>query len=144
MQTMPKVCESPREWRSSWESNNSWADEDHCLQGSLPAGIAVSEDRWGENSHCGNCRCARGYRPCVHAHALSHLEVCGKNRVSMCCRTLCGWGYSTWMLQDDRTDYILQQTSLLHEKCRVKPRGQESKNIPNKNKTKSKFLFTVI
>ena len=67
-----------------------------------------------------------------------------ENRGSMCCRALCGYGYSIWMLQDDRTAYILQQTSLQHEKCRVKPRGQESKNVPNRKKTKSKFLFTVI
>ena len=78
---------------------------------------------------------------CLQPHKSSHLEVCEKNHGSMCYRALCGYG--TWMLQDDRTAFILQQTSLLHEKCRVKARGRESESVPNRNKTKSKFLFTV-
>ena len=39
---------------------------------------------------------------CAHPRALSQLEVCRINCRSMCCHALCGYGYSTWMLQDDR------------------------------------------
>ena len=31
-----------------------------------------------------------------------------------------------------------------YEKCSVKPSGQESESVQNRNKTKSKYLFTVI
>ena len=66
-----------------------------------------------DNSCCSKCQCARGHRTCVCPCALSLLEACGKNRGSMCCRALCGCGYGTWMLQDDRIAFISQQTSLL-------------------------------
>ena len=101
--------------------------EDCCLRGSLR----------GQQSLRQVLVCERAQSP----YMLSHLEACGKNLRSMCCRALCGYGYGTWMLQHDRTAFILQQTSLLHEKCTVKPRGQESKNVPNR--TKVKFLFNV-
>ena len=78
------------------------AREDRCSWGSL-------SDCWGDNSRCGKCRCARRHRACARPCALSHLEAYGKNRRSMCCRALCGYGYGTWMLQDDRTVFILQQ-----------------------------------
>ena len=71
--------------------------------------IAAREDRWRDNSRCSKCRCARRHRACAHPRALSHLNVCGKNRRSTCCRALCGYGYGTWMLQDDKTAFILQQ-----------------------------------
>ena len=122
------------------------AHEDHCPWRSLPMRIAVCEDCWGDNTRCGKCtcRCARGHRACVRPCTFSHLESCERKTVGPCVfYGLCACGYGTWMLQDDRSAFILQQKSLLHENCRVKPRGQESENIPNKNKTKSKFLFTV-
>ena len=83
--------------------------------------IAACKDHWVDNSCCSKCQCARGHRTCVHPYALSLLEACGENRGSMCCHALCGCGYGTWMLQDDRTAFISQQTSLLHKKYRVKP-----------------------
>ena len=97
------------------------AHEDHCPQGSLR----------GQKSLCrySKCRCARGHIVCAPSHALSHLgSVWEKLYRSMCCRALCGYGYSTWMLQDNRTVFILQ-----HKKCRVKPTGGK----------KPKFLFSV-
>jgi len=51
----------------------------------------------------------------VCPRSLAHLEACGKNRGSMCCRALCGCEYGTWMLQDYRTNFISQQTSLLRK-----------------------------
>ena len=65
--------------------------------------IAACEDSRGDNSRYSKCRGVRGTRVCARPRALSHLEECGKNRRSMCCCTLCGCGYGTWMLQDDRT-----------------------------------------
>ena len=69
------------------------------------------------------------------------LGSVGENNGSMCCCALFGYGYDTWMLHDDRTGFILQHKSLLHEKCRVKPSGRESKNVPNR--TKVKVLFNL-
>ena len=117
------ACESPRERRSLRESDNGW----------------TGEDRWEDNGCCCNCRCARGHRARVHYRALSHLEACEKNRGSMCCHALCGCGYGTWMLQDDRTASISQKR-LLQEKCGVKPRGRESKSILNRNSYTAVFL----
>ena len=37
--------------------------------------------------------------------------------------------------------HFLPQTYLLHEKCRVKPRGRESENVPNKNETNQVKVF---
>ena len=92
--------EGCQERRFSQESENSWVR------------IAACEDRRGDNSHCSNCRCVRGYTACVHPCVLSHLEVCGKKRRSMCCHALCGCRDSvdvdtvpTWMLQDDRSAF---------------------------------------
>ena len=73
--------------------------------------ITACKDHWVDNSCCSKCQYV-----CV-----SLLEACGENRGSMCCRALCGCGYGTWMLQEDRTAFISQQTSLLHKKYRVKP-----------------------
>ena len=101
--------------------------------GLLPARIAVSKDRWRDNSRCGKCRCARRHRACARPRTLSHLEACGKNRRSMCCHALCGYAYDTWMLQDA---FILRQKSLLREKCRIKPRRQETENVSNRNKVR--------
>ena len=76
-------------------------------------------------------------RPC----ALSHMEACGKNLRSMCCRALCGYQYGTWMLQDDRTAFTLQQTSLLHKKCRGSQEVEKAKTY--QIGAKSKFVFNV-
>ena len=50
----------------------------------------------------------------------------------------CGYGYGTWMLQDDMglPLFCSKELSLLHEKYRVKPRDRESKNVPNRSKVK--------
>ena len=114
------MCESPRERGSPRENNNSWVDENCCLWGPLPTWIAACENRCLRGSlpariaACENrclreslpariakrttvaavkCRCVRGHTASVHPHVLSHLEACGKNLWSMCCRALCGCGY---------------------------------------------------
>ena len=128
---MPKdKCESllesngRRERAITAEQTRIAAREDRCLRGSLRGQQSLRQV-----SVCENTACAR-------PRALLHLEACWKNRRSMCCRALCGYGHGTWMLQDDRTTFILQQKSLLHEKCKVKPRGGESENVPNRSKVK--------
>ena len=65
------------------------------------------------------------------------MEECGKNHRSMC-SVLCKCRYGTWMLQDDRTVLICSKQVCC---CRVKLRGRESKNVPNR--TKVKVLFSV-
>ena len=111
------------------------AREEWCPQGSLPTRIR-------DNSRSGKCRCAIGhmYRACACSHALSHLEVCGKNRGFMCCRVLCGCGYGTWMLQDNRTLFCSKKVCCM--------RSAEWSQEVEKAKTyrigaKSKFLFNV-
>ena len=110
------------------------AREDHCLRGLLR----------GQQSLRQVSVCKRTQSVCASPHSLSHLEACWKNservhvlpccvdvdRVHGCCKAT-------------GLPLFLPQTSLLHEKCRVKPRGRESENVPNRNKTKSQFLFTV-
>ena len=130
---------------SAWVSKRVMVarSESHCervIMGERTR-IAARKDQWGDNSHWSKCWSARGHRVCVRPRTLSHLEACGKNNGSMCCCALFGYGYDTWMLHDDRTGFILQHKSLLHEKCRVKPSGRESKNVPNR--TKVKVLFNL-
>ena len=134
---MPKVCESPREWRSPWEGDNSWAGGDRCLQGLLSSKIAE-----GKNSHSNKCRNVRGHRACLRPCTSSHLEVCGKNPGSMCCCALCGCGYGTWMLQDDRT--VLFRSKQVCCMRSADWRDWESESIQNRNKTKSKFYLLYL
>ena len=136
-----KESEGHRERVIMAERTRIAAREDRCPWESLLARIAVCEDRWGDNSHCGKCRCVRGHRACVRPRALSHLEACWKNRRSMCCHAQCGCGYGTWMLQDDRTAFIWQKKVC----CK---RSTEWSQEVDKAKTywigaKSKFLFNL-
>ena len=122
------------------------AREDRCPResmprGSLPARIAVCKDRWGDNSRCGKCRCARGRRACARPSALSHLEACGKNRRSICCHALCGYAYGTWYCK-------MTGLPLFCGKNVCCARSAGSSQDVEKAKTyrigsKSKFLFNV-
>ena len=145
---MPKLCESPREWRSLWEGDNSWVGKDRSRQGSLSVRIAACKDicLWGllpARIAVGKDHCLWGLLPATITEGTSRYSKCGKNCGSMCCHALCRGGYgmdaeiARW--QDC---HFSQRTSLLHKKCRVKPKDWETESVPNRNKTKSKSVLT--
>ena len=110
VQTMSKVGESLLKKRRS--PGAKVARSEGCQERKSP-GVKVAMREREQLS-------GRGSLPArvaeVHLRALSHLEVCGEKKCgSMCCHALCRCGYSTWMLQDDRTGFISHQTSLLQE-----------------------------
>ena len=85
--------------------------------------IAVCEDRWGDNSRCGKCQCAKGHSVCASPRVVTLGSVSEKPCMGPCVAVLCvNVDTVRGMLQGNKTAFILQQTSLLHEKCRVKPK----------------------
>ena len=105
MQTMPKdKCVSLQESDGlqeralTAERTRIDAREDCCLRGSLR----------GQQSLQQVSGCERTKSVCASPLVVT-LGSVWENRRSMCCRVLCGRGYGTWMLQDDRTAFILQQ-----------------------------------
>ena len=108
---------------------------DRCLRESLSARIAKRT-----TVAAVKCRCVRGHTASVIDPTRCHTWKRVGKTLGPCVAVLC-----VDVDTDDRTAFILQKTSLLQEKCRVKcrvkPRGRESENVQNRNKTM--FLVTV-
>ena len=75
------------------------ACQDRCLQGSLR----------GQQSLRQVSVCERTQSVSASPRVVTLGSVWEKPYRSMGCRALCGYGYGTWMLQDDKTAFILQQ-----------------------------------
>ena len=74
-----------QEWRSPWENDKGWADMDCCPWELMSAKIDACEDRWGDNSCCGKCRCVRRYRIPTCCHTWKHVW----KTVGPCVAVLC-------------------------------------------------------
>ena len=124
-----KVSEGCQEQRSPPESDNAWDGEDWCLRGLLR----------GQQSVRQVSVCERTQSVCASPRVVTLGSVWGKTWVHVLPCSV--WMWIPYMDAARRQDCVyFAANKLLHKKCRVKPRGRESKSIPNRNKTKSLVL----